>query len=141
MYAMGEALGLWFMYLLVVNAFAAYVAGRALPPGADYLHVFRVVGTAAFLGFSAALWQLWVWYNRSLGTTLPVVGGRDHPTRSISKRGSSDTSGLAKKSATGYRKSALGQFVRTRAGFGANSSAREEFESGRDELEQTQCGV
>ncbi|MGH7654515.1 MAG: hypothetical protein ACREN6_07630 [Gemmatimonadaceae bacterium] len=70
MWGMGRNLGLWFVYLLVVNAFAAYVTGRALPPGADYLQVFRFVGTAAFLGFSVALWQMWIWYQRSLGTTI-----------------------------------------------------------------------
>lgn len=70
MYGVGRSLGLWFVYLLVVNTFAAYVTGRALPPGADYLHVFRFAGTTAFLGFSGALWQAWVWYNKSLGTTI-----------------------------------------------------------------------
>jgi hypothetical protein len=70
MWGMGRNLGLWFAYLLVVNACAAYVTGRALPPGADYLPVFRFAGTAAFLGFSVALWQMWIWYQRSLGTTL-----------------------------------------------------------------------
>lgn len=70
MWGMGRNLGLWFAYLLVVNTFAAYVTGRALAPGADYLHVFRFVGATAFLGFSLALWQMWVWYQRSLGTTI-----------------------------------------------------------------------
>lgn len=67
---MGKMLAWWFVYLLVVNAFAAYVAGRALPPGADYLHVFRFVGVACFLGFSAALWQLAIWYSRSMSITV-----------------------------------------------------------------------
>src|SRR5256886_15614010 len=31
---MGKQLGQWFVYALVVGCFAAYVAGRALPPGA-----------------------------------------------------------------------------------------------------------
>ena len=70
MSGMGRNLGLWFVYLLVVNTFAAYVTGRALPPGSDYLHVFRFVGTTAFLGFSVALWQMWIWYRRALGTTI-----------------------------------------------------------------------
>jgi hypothetical protein len=67
---MGGSLAKWFVYLLGVNVFAAYVTGRALPVGADYLHVFRFVGTTAFLGLSAALWQMWIWYQRSLGTTI-----------------------------------------------------------------------
>lgn len=62
---MGRTLGLWFVYCLVVSLFAAYVAGRALPPGAEYLDVFRFAGTAAFLGYTLALWQMWIWYSRS----------------------------------------------------------------------------
>jgi hypothetical protein len=70
MSGMGRSLGLWFVYLLGVNVFAAYVTGRALAPGAAYLPVFRFAATTAFLGFTAALWQGWIWYQRSLGTTI-----------------------------------------------------------------------
>lgn len=69
-WTMGRNLTLWFAYLLVVTVFAAYVAGRVLPPGADYLMVFRVVGTTAFLGFAVALWQLSIWYRRAWSTTI-----------------------------------------------------------------------
>jgi hypothetical protein len=69
-WTMGRNLGLWFVYLVIVAVFAAYVAGRVLPPAADYLAVFRVVGTTAFLGFALALWQLSIWYRRAWGTTL-----------------------------------------------------------------------
>ena len=67
---MGKELGLWFLYSVVVSIFAAYIAGRALPAGADYLRVFQFVGTSAFLAYSFALWQLAIWYHRSLGTTI-----------------------------------------------------------------------
>lgn len=67
---MGRNLGLWFVYLLVVGKLAGYVASRALPPGAPYLHVFRFVGTTAFIGYSVALWQMSIWYRRSWGTTI-----------------------------------------------------------------------
>ena len=70
MTGMGKNLAGWFVYLLAVNTFAAYVAGRALPVGAGYLHVFRFVGTTAFLGFSLALWQLTIWYSRSMSITV-----------------------------------------------------------------------
>ncbi len=60
----------WFVYCLVVSFLAAYVAGRALPVGADYLHVFRFAGATAFIGHSVALWQLSIWYRRSWGTTI-----------------------------------------------------------------------
>lgn len=70
---MGRTLGLWFVYCLVVSLFAAYVAGRALPPSTDYLAVFRFAGTAAFLGYTAALWQMWIWYGRSAGLTAKAT--------------------------------------------------------------------
>jgi hypothetical protein len=67
---MGRELALWFLFSIVVGIFAAYVAGRALPMGADYLRVFQFVGTIAFIGYSFALWPLRIWYRRSLGTTI-----------------------------------------------------------------------
>jgi len=68
--AMGRELVLWFLYSVVVGTFVAYIAGRALAPGAEYLRVFQFVGTSAFLAYSFALWQLAIWYRRSLGTTF-----------------------------------------------------------------------
>jgi hypothetical protein len=69
-WTMGRNLALWFVYLVVVALFAGYVAGRTLSPGVDYLAVFRVAGTTAFLGFAPALWQMSIWYRRSWGTTI-----------------------------------------------------------------------
>ena len=69
-FTMGRSLGLWFVYLLVVGLFAGYVAGVALPPGAPYLPVFRLVGTTAFAGYALGLWPMSIWYHRSLGTTV-----------------------------------------------------------------------
>jgi hypothetical protein len=37
---MGKTFVQWFLYAVVVSVLAAYVAGRALPPGTVYLHVF-----------------------------------------------------------------------------------------------------
>jgi hypothetical protein len=72
-WSMGRNLILWFFYLVVVSLFSAYVAGRALPAGATFLHVFRFAGTAAFLGYSLALWQMWIWYRRSWSITLKAT--------------------------------------------------------------------
>src|SRR5262249_52166932 len=60
----------WFIYSIVVSFLSAYVAGRALGTGADYLDVFRFVGTTAFLSYSLALPQISIWYHRSWLTTL-----------------------------------------------------------------------
>ncbi len=67
--SMAKALALWFSYAVVIGLFAAYIAGRALGPGAHYLAVFRFVGASAFMGYSFALAQFSIWYRRSWGTT------------------------------------------------------------------------
>jgi hypothetical protein len=71
--AMGKSMVLWFLYLVVVAVFAAYVAGRALPAGATYLSVYRFAGTTAFLGYSLAVWQMSIWYSRAWGTTIKAT--------------------------------------------------------------------
>ncbi len=68
--AMGRNLARWFVYCVVVGVFAAYVAGRALSPGAPYLKVFRFAGVTAFTGYALALWQNTIWYRRAWTTTL-----------------------------------------------------------------------
>ena len=52
------------------SIFAGYVASRTIPAGGDYLIVFRVVGTTAFMGYALGLWQMTIWYQRSVTTTL-----------------------------------------------------------------------
>src|SRR5262245_58864912 len=66
----GKQLAQWFVYCLVVSFIAAYVVGRALPPGSTYLHVFRFAGMTAFCCYAVALWQNSIWYRRSWGTTM-----------------------------------------------------------------------
>jgi len=67
---MGGQLAAWFLFSAVVSLFAGYVASRALPPGAPYMDVFQLTSTVAFVGYALALWELTIWFNRSLGTTL-----------------------------------------------------------------------
>lgn len=67
---LGISLVQWVLYTTIVGLFAAYVAGRALPIGAPYLHVFRFAGVTSFLAYTAALCQMSIWYRRSWGTTL-----------------------------------------------------------------------
>jgi len=71
--SMGRNLGLWFVYCVAVGLFAAYVAGRALPPGAVYLPVFRFAGATAFIGYAVALWQMSIWYRRAWSTTIKAT--------------------------------------------------------------------
>ena len=68
--SMGRNLTLWFAYCAANGLFAAYMAGRALPPSAEYLEVFRFAGATAFIGYAVALWQMSIWYRRSWLTTI-----------------------------------------------------------------------
>ncbi len=66
---MGGALFQWFLYLLAVGIFVAYVTGRAVDPGAAYREVFRFAGCTAFIAYWFALLQDSIWHKRSWGTT------------------------------------------------------------------------
>jgi hypothetical protein len=68
--SMAGPLSQWFVYCVVVSIFAAYIAGRALGPGARYLAVFRFAGCTAFIGYALALWQNTIWFRRNWLTTL-----------------------------------------------------------------------
>lgn len=67
---MGKLLGTWFVYLVVVSFFCAYIASHALPVGAHYLKVFQIVGMSAFLAYVVALWQSSIWWSKSWLTTF-----------------------------------------------------------------------
>ena len=71
--SMGQRLGTWFLYSLFVAAVAALVAGIALRPGADHHDVFHVVALTAFAGYSMALWQMSIWYDRPWRITLKAT--------------------------------------------------------------------
>lgn len=72
-FSMGKSLVLWFIYCVVVGIFSAYVAGRALPSGTEYLHVFRFAGVTAFTAYAVALWQNSIWYKRSCSVTAKLT--------------------------------------------------------------------
>jgi hypothetical protein len=62
--SMGPMLVRWFVFTLVVSFFVAYVACHALPPGAEYLRVFQVVGAVAFLAYGAGMVPAAIWSGK-----------------------------------------------------------------------------
>lgn len=68
--AMGKQLVQWFILCAAIAIFAAYLAGRTLDPGTEYLTVFRVTGTITFLGFAAGQVSDSIWYGQSWMTTV-----------------------------------------------------------------------
>jgi hypothetical protein len=60
----------WLAYTVLVGIVSAYLAGRMLLPGTEYLQVFRVTGTVALASYSMALMQRSIWYRQRWSTTL-----------------------------------------------------------------------
>jgi len=70
MFSMQRNLTQWFVFLIVVSIFCAYIAGRTLPAGTPYLRVFQIVGASAFIAYALALCELSIWYRRAWSLTL-----------------------------------------------------------------------
>lgn len=73
---MGGFLGTWFIFLLVISYFTAYVLSRTIPLGAPYLAVFRIAGTVAWMGYAGAEITNSVWRSQPWSvTTKNVIDG------------------------------------------------------------------
>lgn len=68
--SMGASLMQWFVYCLVIGVFVAYLTGHTLNAGADYLAVFRITGTAAFLGYAGGQAAQSIWMKKKWSTTF-----------------------------------------------------------------------
>ena len=71
--AMPKFLGMWFVYCLVIGFFVAYLTGHTVAPGSNYLAVFRVAGTAAFLGYGLGQLSNGIWKGQTWGVTIKEV--------------------------------------------------------------------
>lgn len=71
--SMAGNLSQWFVYCLLVNVFAAYITGAALPAGAPFVQICRFAFTTAFIGYAVALWQMSIWYRRAWSTTAKAT--------------------------------------------------------------------
>jgi len=63
----------WFVYCLLIGFFVAYLTGHTVAPGAHYLAVFRVAGTAAFLAYGLANLSNGIWKGQLWGMTIKEV--------------------------------------------------------------------
>jgi hypothetical protein len=68
--AMPKFLGMWFAYCLIIGLFVAYLTGRTVAPGANYMAVFRVAGTAAFLAYGLGNLSNGIWKGQPWSVTL-----------------------------------------------------------------------
>ena len=67
---MGPKLGLMFAYNVLVGILCAYFVSRTVAVGADYLAVFRISGTVAFIAYGVAYVQESVWFGRPWSATM-----------------------------------------------------------------------
>jgi hypothetical protein len=58
---MGKSLTLWFVYTLVISVFAAYLGSVFLGQASEYMQVFRMTGTVAFIGYGIGQLQESIW--------------------------------------------------------------------------------
>ncbi|MBT8132245.1 MAG: hypothetical protein KJO35_08245 [Gammaproteobacteria bacterium] len=70
---MGKNLVQQMIYYIVVGVIVAYVASVTLPSGADYLKVFQVVGTTAWLGFGFGAMQDSIWFGKPWSYNFKIL--------------------------------------------------------------------
>jgi hypothetical protein len=72
-FSMAAAIPAYFIYILVICIFVAYLAGHTLGPGTHYLQVFRVAGTAGILAFAFNTIADSIWYGKPWGVTVKHI--------------------------------------------------------------------
>lgn len=70
---MGGKLVLMFAYNLLIAIMCAYFVSRTAAPDADYLSIFRIAGTVAFVSYGAAYIQESVWFGRQWSMTAKNI--------------------------------------------------------------------
>jgi hypothetical protein len=70
---MPKFLGLWFVFCLLMGIFVAYVTAHTVPVGAEYLAVFRVAGTVAFMGYGLGKLSDAIWRGQTWSMTIKEV--------------------------------------------------------------------
>jgi hypothetical protein len=69
----GRALVLSLLHNLVVSVLVAYLAIQVLPRAVEYLTVFRLTSTAAFLAYAGSWPVLSIWFHQRWSVTLKHV--------------------------------------------------------------------
>lgn len=62
--SMAPSLVQWFIFLLLLSTGAGVVASLTLPAGTPYMHVFWVVGLAAWLGYAGGQIPNAIWWGK-----------------------------------------------------------------------------
>ncbi|HKH99650.1 MAG TPA: hypothetical protein VJ999_11120 [Candidatus Sulfotelmatobacter sp.] len=71
--AIPKFMAMWFVYCLVIGFFVAYLTWHTVAPGQNYLVVFRVAGTAGFLGYGLGSISNGIWKGQPWGMVIKEV--------------------------------------------------------------------
>lgn len=71
--SMARPLVQYFIWVLVIEIFVAYVTSRTVPANGDYLDVFQIAGTTAILGFAGAVIPNSIWFFRPWVVSIKEV--------------------------------------------------------------------
>lgn len=69
----GQMMGLWFLFTLVVSASTACVVGLIVPPGGNRHVVFHHIAVIALLAYAMGVVPMSIWYHRKWATTFRTV--------------------------------------------------------------------
>lgn len=72
--AMGKAMILSATFYLIVNVTVAYLASRTLVAGAEYMAVFQITSTVAWLAHGAAIVPDAIWFGRPWSSIAKGLG-------------------------------------------------------------------
>jgi hypothetical protein len=70
---MGKSIALHLVHCLVIGVFVAYITNHTVAAGSDYLAVFRVAGTVAFLAWAGGLPVQANWFGRPWSSVIKDV--------------------------------------------------------------------
>lgn len=71
--SMNRELFQWFLYTILVGTCVAYVAWITVAPGADYMHVMRIVGTVATLVYGLGHMPNSIWKGSAWSTSIKFL--------------------------------------------------------------------
>jgi hypothetical protein len=75
-FSMGKNMALTFMVYVIVSVLIGYVAYLAIPPGADRLKVFQIIGTVGVLSYTFAFIPDHIWFQAGARkTTMCIIDG------------------------------------------------------------------
>lgn len=72
--SMGKNMALSFVFNLVVGVVVAYLVSRTVAPGSDYLAVFRISATTAWLAYGFATIPDAIWFGRPWSAIVKNLG-------------------------------------------------------------------